>query len=171
MKISPIVIFLIISIVSSIFNSSKKGKKNTRKDVLPGMNPLPQKLDTDARTLAKPIPAKPNVIKNLLDELDIDLSDFTEQKNEEILNEPEVIAKVAVEVTEENTLKKGRLKRLKTSVVERIKEVDVYDQKAKKAGMDLEMTPENLIHGVVMAEILQPPRARRPYRPLYLDRE
>lgn len=33
------------------------------------------------------------------------------------------------------------------------------------------LTREALIQGIVLSEVLQPPRARRPYRPIYMDRD
>lgn len=34
----------------------------------------------------------------------------------------------------------------------------------------VQMTPNALAQGIIMAEVLQPPRGRRPYRPVYMDR-
>ncbi len=157
MKISPILIFIVISIVGNIIKSSKKNKGNARRDVLPGMNSLPKALDSVKDIINDVL----NPEDDLNKELDINITDIK-------TNETEVISRLEVEVKKEKSKEKSKVQ---TTIVERIKEVDVYDQKAKKKGIDLEMTPENVIHGVIMAEILQPPRAKRPYRPLYLDRE
>lgn len=41
----------------------------------------------------------------------------------------------------------------------------------RAAALPDRLTSEALVQGIVLAEILQPPRARRPYRPIYLDRD
>lgn len=53
------------------------------------------------------------------------------------------------------------------SVVERNKEVDIYDVKPVKGSIQPKMNRNTLLQGVIMAEILQPPRAKRPYKPIY----
>lgn len=167
MEFSPFLIFLIISIISSIFNVIKKSQeKGTRRDSLPEIKPLPKKIDQDL----------------------FDWDDFSMFEQEEELTEPQISSRdqeltrlttnlnKVVDALGNDEEPDSELKSVKkgsdrlVQVVERIKEIDVYDQDlASRSQMIPQMTRENIIQGVIMAEILRPPRARRPYRPSYLE--
>lgn len=161
MEFSPVLIFLIISIVSSIFNAVKKKQEaDARRTSQPKTKSLPKKIEQDLfdwdevliveaeKEFDQPNP----VLTPLTTDQNLGVDLLVEESPEESLK----------------TVEKGP-ERL-TKVVERYKEIDFYDKDRPNPTSILpQMTKENVRQGVIMAEILRPPRARRPYRPSYLE--
>ena len=151
MEFSPVLIFLIISIISSIFNAAKKKREaEARRTSSSKTKSLSKKIDQDIfdwRAESVEDFGKPNPELTTLD---------TNFNSEEIFEDSL------------KTVEKGPERLIR--VVERQKEIDVYDKiKKDRSSILPQMTKENVMQGVIMAEILRPPRARRPYRPSYLE--
>ncbi|AZR73161.1 hypothetical protein BBF96_07045 [Anoxybacter fermentans] len=146
MNISIFLIYILIVIGSTIISRLKNMEKESRRH-----NPL-SRTDFD---LAKEQMNPPISIESVLD------------KKEELVNTANSIE------TDSETEKVIEVWKDYDGVEERIIEIDVYDQKPvrRELNLMLEMTPENLLQGIIMAEILKPPRARRPYRPVYLEQD
>lgn len=117
----------------------------------------------------------PTIILESLGETDWELLD---PQQELLLDDPELPARL----TKEQSLDQPTVETAPKREVDEAEEYwknpqaltarQVPQTAQKDAEADLlPKTPQDILRAVVMSEVLQPPRSRRPYRPIYLDQE
>lgn len=170
MRISPVLIYVLIVAGSSIFKLYKKAME--KKDIAndgPVVFDQPSVSETDLNPLEVMMEEKhyssydADLFENMdhqEESLHDKVSILEERLQEQLSERPgqSELSSQSAKVTfrsEKNNHAKRRMKRSE-------------DQDSL---LKPELNPKNLMQGVIMAEILQPPRAKRPYRPIYMERE
>ncbi len=169
MKINSFIIYIVIAIATSIYGQYKKKQKEDKKTSNPYAAPNTESIDDTGQSV--------NPLQNMMNDV---MEKYFEDKKEVANNISDSLKEIeSKEVITKDMRKnqrspqRSRLRRNNSSslvsVVERKKEQDIYDIKTVKGSIQPDINRDTLIQGIIMAEILQPPRARRPYRPIYLQ--
>lgn len=164
------ILYIILAIGGSLIKLINKNKEKTKEQsIFPELNNQPKGFSQPASLARKKssVSLDPYSLKgDLFDDFDpyqdvvVDQEELfvTENKQEKIDDEiPEIM-----ETTNSEYPKKSDL----ISVVERFPEEDYYDRVINRKNFHLNLRTENLIQGIILSEVLGPPRAKRRYTPI-----
>lgn len=167
MKISPVLIYLLVLAGSSIFKLYKKLMEREASD---GHRPVVFDQPSVAETEQNPLEEMKE--EKHYTSYDDDLFENAHHKEEPLHNKVIGLEELRDRERQGQPEQSPRPVRVtfrseeNNHVKRRMKHSEINDSLLKP-----ELTPKNLMQGVIMAEILQPPRAKRPYRPVYMERE